>query len=470
MTTYLTTAIPYVNAAPHLGHALELVQADALARHRRLRGEPVRFLTGTDDNALKNVTAARAAGQDVRTFVDTNAARFAALRQPLDLSFDDFIRTSADPRHAPGVERLWRECADDLYLRSYEGRYCPGCEQFLIAEPCPEHFIAPEPVAERNWFFRLSRHTDQLLKILETDLVRVEPPARRNEVLAFVRAGLEDFSVSRPAARAGGWGVPVPDDPGQVVYVWWDALTNYVTALGDGDLYRRWWQESDQRIHVIGKGIVRFHAVYWLALLLSARRPLPTTIFVHDYLTVDGAKLSKTAGNAVDPVALADEYGTDALRWWLLRDVASVGDTDFTVDRLVRRHDQDLANGLGNLVNRTLTLISKYRAGRVVPAAIGADVPARIDRALAAFDFRAAADALFSVVDAGNRLVETERPWELHRDHNDERLDEVLGTLLGLCRLAATELAPFLPAGSARLLAQLDGTARPEPAFKKLRR
>jgi methionyl-tRNA synthetase len=215
MTTYLTTAIPYVNAAPHLGHALELVQADTLARHRRLRGEPVRFLTGTDDNALKNVTAARAAGQDVRTFVDTNAARFAALRQPLDLSFDDFIRTSADPRHAPGVERLWRECADDLYLRSYEGRYCPGCEQFLIAELCPEHFIAPEPVAERNWFFRLSRHTDQLLKILETDLVRVEPPARRNEVLAFVRAGLEDFSVSRPAARAGGWGVPVPDDPSQ---------------------------------------------------------------------------------------------------------------------------------------------------------------------------------------------------------------------------------------------------------------
>jgi methionyl-tRNA synthetase len=181
-------------------------------------------------------------------------------------------------------------------------------------------------------------------------------------------------------------------------------------------------------------------------------------------------ELSKTAGNAVDPVALDDEYGTDALRWWLLRDVASVGDTDFTVDRLVRSHDQDLANGLGNLVNRTLTLIFKYRAGRVVPAAIGADVPARIDRALAAFDFRAAAVALFSVVDAGNRLIETERPWELHRDHNDERLDEVLGTLLGLCRLAATELAPFLPAGSARLLAQLDGTARPEPAFKKLRR
>lgn len=505
MTTYLTTAIPYVNSAPHLGHALELVQADVLARHLRSRGEPVRFLTGTDDNALKNVTAARAAGQDVRTFVDANAARFAALREPLNLSFDDFIRTSADPRHAPGVARLWRECNDDFYLRSYEGLYCPGCEQFyapaeLSGGRCREHLVAPEPVAERNWFFRLSHYQDQILKILETNRVRVSPPARRNEVLAFVRAGLEDFSVSRPAARALGWGVPVPGDPDQVVYVWWDALANYVTALGDGNLYRRWWQESDQRIHLIGKGIVRFHAVYWLALLLSAGRPLPTAIHVHDYLTVDGAKVSKSAGNAVDPVSLAGRYGTDAVRWWLLRDVAGVGDTDFTVDRLIQRHDQDLANGLGNLVNRVLTLTHRYRpswvtpapAGTGVPADLavpagsgvtlvpevpavgglprGADVPARIDLALAAFDFRGALDVLWSVVDAGNRLVDTERPWELHRRQEDERLTAVLTTLLALCRLAATEIAPFLPAGSARLLAQLDGTEAPSPAFQRLGR
>jgi len=473
MTTYLTTAIPYVNAAPHLGHALELVQADVLARHRRLRGEPVRFLTGTDDNALKNVAAARAAGLEVRAFVDANAARFAGLKGPLELSFDDFIRTSADPRHAPGVEQLWRECSADLYLRDYEGLYCLGCERFcapaeLVDGLCPEHFVAPEPVAERNWFFRLTRYKDQILQILETDFVRVHPPARRNEVLAFVRAGLEDFSVSRPAVRAGGWGVRVPDDPDQVVYVWWDALANYVTALGDGDLYSRWWQGSDQRIHVIGKGIVRFHAVYWLALLLSAGRPLPTAIFVHDYLTVDGAKLAKSAGNAVDPVALADRYGTDAVRWWLLRDVAAVGDTDFTVDRLVQRHDQDLANGLGNLVNRVLTLVRKYRPGGVDPAPVGVAVPARIDEALAAFDFRAALDTLCSVVDEGNRLVDSERPWELHRNHAGPRLDEVLATLLGWCRLAATELAPFLPTGSARLLAQLDATESPSPVFPRL--
>ena len=464
MTTYLTTSVPYVNAAPHLGHALEFVQADTLARHRRLRGEPVRLLTGTDDNALKNVTAARAAGQEVRAFVDANAARFAALREPLSLSFDDFLRTSADPRHAPGVRKLWGRCSEDLYLRSYEGRYCPGCEEFRTTE-CGEHPGALEPVTERNWFFRLSRYQDQILRILETDIVRVNPPARRNEVLAFVRAGLADFSVSRPASRAAGWGIPVPGDPDQVVYVWWDALTNYVTALGDPDDFRRWWQESDERIHVIGKGIVRFHAVYWLALLLSAGLPLPTAIFVHDYLTADGAKLSKSAGNVVDPVRLVGEYGTDAVRWWLLRDVAAVGDTDFTRDRLIQRHDQDLANGLGNLVNRTLTLTRRYHPEGLAPAGLDSDVGARIDRALAAFDFRAALDALWSIVDDGNRLVETERPWQL----DATRRAAVLSTLLSQCHLAALELQPFLPDGAARLLAQLTGAAPVQPVFHRLK-
>nr|BFE68358.1 hypothetical protein GCM10020092_016590 [Actinoplanes digitatis] len=306
MTFYVTTAIPYVNAAPHLGHALELVQADVLARHRRLRGEDVRFLTGTDDNALKNVTAARATGVDVAAFVKANGDRFADLRGPLDLSFDDFIRTGSDPRHAPGVTALWRRSAADFYRREYTGRYCAGCERFLDGAACPEHPAAPETVAETNWFFRLSRYQRRILDVLESGRVRVEPAPRRNEVLAFVRAGLRDISVSRPAARAGGWGIPVPGDPDQVIYVWWDALANYVTALGDDAAYRRWWASSTERVHVIGKGIVRFHAVYWLALLLSAGLPLPTAIFVHDYLTVDGAKLSKSAGNAVDPVALAE--------------------------------------------------------------------------------------------------------------------------------------------------------------------
>ena len=478
MTFYVTTAIPYVNAAPHLGHALELVQADVLARHRRLRGEAVRFLTGTDDNALKNVTAARAAGVPLRAFVNGNGDRFAALREPLELSFDDFIRTGSDPRHAPGVTALWRRSAPDFYRHSYTGLYCAGCEQFLDGTGCPEHPAAPERVAETNWFFRLSRYERRILDVLESGQVRVEPAARRNEVLAFVRSGLRDISVSRPAARADGWGIPVPDDPDQVIYVWWDALANYITALGesdgsteresgsdgatgsDGDALRTWWLDSAERVHVIGKGIVRFHAVYWLALLLSAGLPLPTTILVHDYLTVDGAKLSKSAGNAVDPVALADRYGVDALRWWLLSEVAPVGDTDFTVERLVARADRDLANGIGNLVNRTLALARRH--GHVRAAAVPSELPERIDAALTTGDFRAAAAALWAEVDRGNRLIEATQPWKLAEPA------PVLAEVLGICRVLADELRPFLPSGAERLRAQLRADGPPRPVFPRL--
>ncbi len=460
MTFYVTTAIPYVNAPPHLGHALELVQADVLARHRRARGESVRFLTGTDDNALKNVAAARAAGAEVGAFVSANADRFAALREPLELSFDDFIRTGSDPRHARGVTALWRRSAADFYRHSYTGLYCAGCEQFLDGAECPEHPAAPERVAETNWFFRLSRYERQILDALESGRVRVEPAARRNEVLAFVRSGLRDISVSRPAARAGGWGIPVPDDPEQVVYVWWDALANYVTALGERDALRTWWLGPGERVHVIGKGIVRFHAVYWLALLLSAGLPLPTTILVHDYLTVAGTKLSKSAGNAVDPVTLAGRYGVDALRWWLLSEVAPVGDTDFTVERLVARADRDLANGIGNLVNRTLTLARRH--GRVRPATVSCDLPDRVDAALRAGDFRAATGAVWAEVDRGNRLIETTRPWQLAEP------EPVLAEVLGICRVLGDELRPFLPSGAERLRAQFGAGGPPRPVFPRL--
>jgi methionyl-tRNA synthetase len=486
---YITTAIPYVNAAPHLGHALELVQADVLARHRRLRGQPVRFLTGTDENALKNVTAAAAAGVPVAAFVAANADRFAALATALTLSFDDFIRTSSDPRHAPGVTALWRLSAarGDFYRRGYDGLYCPGCEQFydpadLPAGRCPEHGTLPETVTESNWFFRLSRYAHHVLDALESGRVRIEPAAKRNEVLSFVRAGLQDISVSRPASRAGGWGIGVPDDPEQVIYVWWDALANYVTALGfgdDDDAYRTWWLGSAQRVHVIGKGIVRFHAVYWLALLISTGQPLPSAVFVHEYLTVDGAKLSKSAGNAVDPDDLATRFGDDALRWWLLRDVAALGDTDFTEKRLLTRYHQDLANGVGNLVNRTVSLVRKYRGG-VVPerggAARVAELPATIDHALAAFDFRAATEAISTAVAAVNRFVEEERPWELARaERSGDRaagacLDAVLATLIVSCRHLAHELTPFVPSGAARILLQLGDDAQvaaPEPVFPR---
>ncbi|GAA0846125.1 methionine--tRNA ligase [Streptosporangium amethystogenes subsp. fukuiense] len=486
----LTTTIPYVNARPHLGFALELVQVDVLARHHRLLGDEVRFQTGTDDNSLKNVRAAEAEGIAVRDLVDRNAAEFARLAGPLSLSYDDFIRTSADPRHRPGVERFWRACSADLYRRHYEGLYCVGCEQFYPSdEQCPEHDAPLQRVSEENWFFRLSRYRDELYGLIDSGRIRVEPAERRNEILAFIAAGLSDFSVSRSQARARGWGIPVPGDPGQVIYVWWDALGNYLTALdyakGEHD---DWWSGADRRIHVLGKGVLRFHAVYWPAMLLSAGEVPPTDILVHDYLTVDGRKISKSALSggpghsgdgptgtelsAVDPIGLVEAYGVDAVRWWLLREVPRVGDVDFTARRLIARHDGELADGLGNLVNRVVSMVHRYRGG-IVPEEretaldeVRGKARGAVHEALEAFDFRAATAAVYAVAEEANRYVNRTEPWRLARE-GSPRLDAVLGTLVATCRELADLLAPFLPDASARIAGQCRGErlADPVPLF-----
>lgn len=481
-TAYITTTIPYVNARPHLGFALELVQADVLARHRRHRGDRVRFLSGTDDNSLKNVLAAEAEGVPVQDLVDRNAEAFAALRAPLALSFDDFIRTSRDPRHRVGVERLWRRCAasGDLYRKHYEGLYCVGCEQFytpteLVEGRCAEHGTEPQRVAEENWFFRLSRYADRLRDLISSGRLRVEPAVRRNEVLALIDGGLHDFSVSRSGTRARGWGIPVPDDPDQVVYVWWDALGNYVTSLGygtDDPAYEQWWSGGGSRTHLVGKGVVRFHAVYWPAMLLSAGLPLPTDVLVHDYLTVDGRKISKSSGTTVDPADLAAEFGTDTVRWWLLRDVPRVGDADFTRERLVARANADFAGGLGNLVNRAVTMVHRFREGRVPErsaeviegterlTAVCREVSGHVDTALADFDFRRATAAVWRLVEEADRCVDGTRPWALAKAERGgdraagERLDGVLAALIGACRTLADQLGPFVPESAARVAAQ----------------
>ncbi|GAA4696885.1 methionine--tRNA ligase [Phytohabitans rumicis] len=490
-TFYMTTTIAYVNARPHVGFALELVQADVLARHRRKRGHDVRFLSGTDDNSLKNVLAAAAEGLSTQELVDRNAGAFEALRGPLALSFDDFIRTSRDPRHRPGVERFWQACAasGDLYRKHYEGLYCVGCELFytpaeLVDGRCPEHGTEPQHVAEENWFFRLSRYQDRLLDLIGSGRLRIEPAARRNEVLAFIAAGLDDFSISRSHTRARGWGIPVPGDPDQVIYVWWDALGNYITALDyghDGPDYARWWVRGDERVHLVGKGVLRFHAVYWPAMLLSAGEPVPTDVLVHDYLTADGKKISKSSGTAVDPVSLVERYGTDALRWWLLREVPRVGDADFTVDKLVARANRDLANDLGNLVNRVVSMVHRYRGGRL-PAYPRSEndplvtacraAPAEVAAALAAFDFRRATAAAWRVVEEANRYVERVRPWQLAKEDDGAGLDAALGVLADACRVAAEELAPFVPETAARVAAQCTPSEgllpEPWPLFPRL--
>ncbi len=487
---YISTAIPYVNAAPHVGFAYEAVLADALARYQRLRGRPVHLQSGTDDNSLKNVQAAERAQVSPQALVAENAGRFLALGRALDLSYDDFIHTGADPRHRAGVEALWRAClrAGDLYRRPYRGLYCVGCEGFFDAADltdgrCPEHGTAPEVVEEENWFFRLSRYRDPLLRLIEAGHLQIAPRSRRNEVLGFLAGGLEDISVSRARGRARGWGIPVPGDPGQVVYVWFDALSSYVNTLGwtgDAPAYRRFWAGAGGRLHVLGKGILRFHAVHWPAILLSAGLPLPSDLLVHGYLTVDGRKIGKSLGNAVDPEALVARHGTEAVRHYLLRHIRPFEDTDFSEARLVGARDAELADQLGNLVRRTITLVQRSWSRH--PPRAGTDeapdhalrahlqaLPGRLEGALAGHAADEALAAVFECVAGANRYLEQTAPWTLARaaaadspaaEAAGARLAAVLYHAIEAVRITGLALAPFLPATSAAISAQL---AQPPP-------
>lgn len=392
----------------------------------------------------------------------------------LQIGLDDFIRTT-EPRHVQGVERLWQisEQRGDFYVRTYSGRYCTGCEQFvtdleLVDGICPEHLRAPEQISERNWFFTLSAYADQITALIEDDVVTIVPESGRTEVLAFLRRGVEDISMSRPTERTGGWGVPVPGHPDQTVYVWWDALTNYINSVGfgtDDELYAKWWGEGSDRIHLQGKGIVKFHAVYWLGLLLSTGQPLPTHLYVHQYLTANGAKLSKTTGNLVDPFTLIDEYGVDAVRWWLAgapRDA----DLDFTGERLSAAYSAQLAKGLGNTVSRIASLHTKAGAPALVgvepdhstaaleAAHAAAQLPSVIDAALDEFDVRGGAQAIVAVLQPLNRYLQEAEPWTLIGHDDDTARNELLSILATAQQAAAIiidEVEPYIPQGAQQL-------------------
>ncbi len=502
---YVTTSIPYVNARPHVGHALEFVQADVLARFARQRGDDTRFLTGTDDNALKNVQAAEAEGIPVRELVDRNAAQFAALSGLLGISNDDFIRTSTEERHRDGVQKLWRACerAGDIYRRAYRGLYCVGCEQFytedeLIDGRCPEHGTVPELIEEENAFFRLSRYADRLHEMISRDELLILPRERKNEVLRFIESGLEDFSISRSVARARGWGIEVPDNPGQVMYVWVDALANYITALDyatEGPNFQRYWSDAPDRVHVIGKGILRFHAIYWPAMLLSAGVPLPTHVVVHGYLTIGGQKMSKSLGNVIDPAEVAEQFGSDPLRYYLLREFSPFADGDFTTAKLAGRYRTDLANDLGNLLNRTVSMIGRYREGIIPLASAGTeledelwhvaqDASRRVEQAMRGYNPQEALNAVWEVVTRANGYVEASAPWTLAKQEREggssERLDTVLSTLATVLGRLAWMLAPFLPETSQKIAEQLGSAgiefapfpgqhvAAPQPIFPRL--
>jgi len=461
---YITAAIPYANAKPHLGHALEKLQADVLARWHRLKGEDVWFLTGTDENAQKNVLAAQIANRSVQEFVDQNVVSFQELLKALEISNDDFIRTTNRDRHWPGVIKLWRACekAGDIYKKSYTGFYCTGCEAFLTEKDlenglCPEHLKKPELVSEENYFFRLTKYREKLKTLIGSNELIIVPEKRKSELLNFINSpDFQDFSVSRPTERMKGWGIPVPGDPNQTVYVWKDALGNYITALGygtgDETKFKRYWPAD---VHVIGKGIAKFHAIFWPAMLMSAGIQLPKAIFIHGYITVDGQKMSKTLGNVIDPIQLVERHGPEAVRYFLLSEIPSLGDGDFTISRFETRYNSDLASGLGNLVARVVKLSEKRKiqVAKLTDPEIGLaikETKRKTAEALAEFKFNEALSSVWQLIAFCDRYIDKAKPWE-----EKEGSDRVVADLLLTIKEISDLLLPFLPGTSEKIQQQL---------------
>jgi methionyl-tRNA synthetase len=471
---YLTTAISYPNGPPHIGHAYEAIAADAIARFQRARGRDVRLVTGTDEHGLKMVQTARASNRDTIEFADEMSGYFRDMCAKLNISYDAFVRTS-EPRHHQASIALWKamEAAGDLYLDRYEGWYSVRDEAFyeeseLIAGEGGEK-VSPQgtPVewtAEETWFFRLSKYQEPLLRLYEEQSDFIRPESRRNEVMRFVEGGLRDLSVSRTSFD---WGVPVPGSPDHVMYVWVDALTTYMTGVGfpdDRAEYDRFWPAN---LHLIGKDIVRFHAVYWPAFLMSAKLPLPRQVFAHGFLlSRGGEKMSKSLGNVVDPMALADRFGVDALRYFLLREVSFGQDGSYSAGAIVARANAELANSFGNLAQRTLSMIFKNLEG-VIPAAgnsvtdqtlldeVKRTVENHVPEAFEVYSFSIGIEAWMKAVFACNAYIDEAAPWAL-RKSDPARMAEVLGTLVIAIRQLAVAIEPIIPDSAAKLIAAID--------------
>jgi methionyl-tRNA synthetase len=486
---YITTAINYPNGPPHIGHAYEAIAADVIARFQRAQGRDVRFQTGTDEHGLKMAQAARAEGVEPRAFADRMSSLFREMDERLDISYDRFIRTSEEAHHRAS-QAIWKAMADkgDLYLDRYEGWYSVRDEAYYDENELVDgeggQKLSPQgtPVewtAEESWFFRLSAYQQKLLDHYSANPDFIRPESRRNEVVRFVEGGLSDLSISRTSFD---WGVKVPDGEGHVMYVWLDALTNYITGLGypdDTELWRRYWPAD---VHLIGKDVVRFHAVYWPAFLMSAGIALPRQIYGHGFLLSRGEKMSKSVGNVVDPMALAAHFGVDQLRYFLMREVTFGQDGSYSAEAIVNRVNAELANSFGNLAQRTLSMIYKNLDGVILAAGEAAEdreLLARVDAAVAEltarfrdFAFSQGLEAWMSAVFACNAYVDAAAPWAL-RKTDPARMADVLGTLVVAIRKLAEAVVPVIPSSAGKLIAAIDkglsgALEQPTPIFPRL--
>ncbi|HEY7660942.1 MAG TPA: methionine--tRNA ligase [Actinomycetota bacterium] len=468
---YITTPIYYPNDVPHIGHAYTSVAADVIARFRRLRGEEVVHLTGTDEHGLKLQRAAEAAGVDPQTWVDEMEPRWREVWDRLDIAYDDYIRTT-EPRHERAVSALLSAVhengRDDIYLGTYEGLYCVSCEAYyteddLVDGLCPIHHRSVERMTEQNYFFRLSAYAERLMEHYDAHPEAIEPATRRNEVIALIRGGLQDFSISRTNFR---WGIPLPWAPDHVCYVWFDALTNYVTAAGYGSEPERFASVWPADIHLIGKDIVRFHAVYWPAMLMAAGVEPPKQVWAHGFLTVGGEKMSKTNATGIHPFELTDHFGVDSYRYYFMREISFGQDGSFSWESMVERHNADLANGLGNLLSRVLAMLATGFDGRVPDPGRGgeeADLPAVIEDAarraeehLSRVAPSQAIAAIWDIVGRANGYLVEKEPWKLAGD--ESRRDELAGILYAAAetlRIVAILVQPVMPGAAARMWEQL---------------